>query len=174
MSGRLLSLAQNKSGQDIRMCYQCGKCSSGCPLVFSMDIPPHLALRSVILGDDRVLSCQTIWLCTSCHACGARCPNKIDSSRVFDALKQIALEEKIKAGDSRVRIFHGLFLGSIVLFGRLHEASMLGLLKLKTLDLFSDIPVGIKMLLKGKLGIFPHLLKNRSAWRKYIREKRNA
>ena len=29
------------SGEKVSACFQCEKCTNGCPLTFAMDIPPH-------------------------------------------------------------------------------------------------------------------------------------
>ena len=43
-------------GQLVSTCFQCEKCSSGCPVAFAMDILPHRLIRAVHLGlKDEVL-----------------------------------------------------------------------------------------------------------------------
>ena len=37
-------------GQNIDGCYQCGKCTAGCPVAYTMDVPPHEIIRMVQLG----------------------------------------------------------------------------------------------------------------------------
>jgi heterodisulfide reductase subunit C len=83
------------SGQNLLSCYQCGKCSAGCPMVSAMDILPNQAIRLVQLGlQEDVLKSKSIWLCASCVTCGARCPRGVDLSRVMEALRQIKLRKK--------------------------------------------------------------------------------
>ncbi|MBP1768347.1 MAG: hypothetical protein H6P98_2462, partial [Candidatus Aminicenantes bacterium] len=38
------------SGQKLLACYQCGKCSAGCPAVGEMDILPNQVIRYAQLG----------------------------------------------------------------------------------------------------------------------------
>jgi heterodisulfide reductase subunit C len=38
------------SGQDIRNCYQCGKCSAGCPIAADMQLTPNQVIRLLQLG----------------------------------------------------------------------------------------------------------------------------
>jgi len=33
------------SGQHISACFQCEKCTNGCPVTFAMDIVPHRLMR---------------------------------------------------------------------------------------------------------------------------------
>ena len=84
------------SGQHMDACYQCGNCSSGCPLAQEMDILPNRVIRLVQLGqsDDIINSC-TIWICASCFQCTVRCPKGIDIQAVMDAVRQIAMDEGI-------------------------------------------------------------------------------
>ena len=81
------------SGQSLLACNQCGKCSAGCPLAFSMDILPNQVLRMAQLGIEDVLDAQTIWTCAACLTCVSRCPKGIDLPRVMEALRLIHMEK---------------------------------------------------------------------------------
>ena len=82
------------SGQDLMACYQCGKCSAGCPMVSAMDVLPNQVIRLVQLGmEEEVTKSKAIWLCASCVTCGARCPRGVDLSRVMEALRQLTLRK---------------------------------------------------------------------------------
>jgi heterodisulfide reductase subunit C len=84
------------SGQQLYACYQCGNCSSGCPLADEMDLLPNMVMRLCQLGQkDELLSSQTIWICASCFQCTVRCPKGIDIEQVMDALRQLALDEGV-------------------------------------------------------------------------------
>ena len=43
------------SGENIDLCYQCGACSSGCPLTEEMDLLPSKVIRYAQLGLEEVL-----------------------------------------------------------------------------------------------------------------------
>lgn len=80
------------SGQDINLCYQCGKCSAGCPMSFAMDLLPNQIIHLVQLGlMEDVASSRTPWLCASCLVCTVRCPKGIDIASMMEALRQITL-----------------------------------------------------------------------------------
>jgi len=84
------------SAQSIDACYQCGNCSSGCPLAQEMDILPNRIIRLLQLGQkDDIINSETLWICASCFQCTVRCPRGIDIQAVMDTLRQIALEEGI-------------------------------------------------------------------------------
>ena len=79
----------------VRDCYQCGKCSAGCPMAEKMDVLPNQLLRLVQLGKiDKAAASEAIWLCVSCLTCSTRCPKSVDCAGVMDALRQIALEKE--------------------------------------------------------------------------------
>jgi len=83
------------SGQNVMACYQCGKCSAGCPMVELMDLLPNQVIRLVQLGQiDVVVSSRTIWLCASCFSCTTRCPKGVDLAKLMEALRLLLLRKK--------------------------------------------------------------------------------
>ncbi|MBW2005928.1 MAG: 4Fe-4S dicluster domain-containing protein [Deltaproteobacteria bacterium] len=85
------------SGQNILSCYQCGKCSAGCPSSFAMDLLPSQIIRLVQLGlQDEIINSKTIWLCASCLTCSVRCPRGVDLAKVFEALRLLVTRDKEK------------------------------------------------------------------------------
>ncbi|MFC1915389.1 4Fe-4S dicluster domain-containing protein [Chloroflexota bacterium] len=149
------------SRMNIERCYQCLTCSLGCPSAFAMDYMPNQLVRMVQLGlKEQVLASSTIWVCANCEACVTRCPNDVEIPRLMDVLREMALREKAVEKEKKSATFHRTFLGSIKQWGRQHELSMLLQLKLRTKDFFSDLDMGIKMLLKGKLKLLPPRFKD--------------
>jgi heterodisulfide reductase subunit C len=83
------------SGQNLLACYQCGKCSAGCPAVSEMDILPNQIIRFAQLGlKDELLASKSIWVCATCLTCNSRCPKGINIAEVFEALRQILLRKR--------------------------------------------------------------------------------
>jgi heterodisulfide reductase subunit C len=84
------------SGQKLMDCYQCGRCSAGCPVVAEMDMLPSEVIRRLQVGQvDRVLASKTIWICASCLQCASRCPKGVEFSSICDALRQTVLRKRI-------------------------------------------------------------------------------
>ncbi|MHB1458733.1 MAG: 4Fe-4S dicluster domain-containing protein [Armatimonadota bacterium] len=151
-----------QSGQDIIACYQCGECTAGCPVAYKADISPNQISRLVQLGQEKAaLESSMIWLCVGCETCATRCPRGIELSKVMDTLRENAIESGCAVGEQNIKTFHDTFLSSVQRGGRIHEISMLGEYKLRTLDLFTDIFMGMKMFCKGKLAIEPSVIKDR-------------
>jgi len=156
----LRTFVENQSGQNILECYQCGKCSAGCPTAYAMDLTPRQLMRGIQLGlKDEVLGSTTIWLCLSCQTCSARCPRQIDIARVLETLRQLAIAEKRNPTEKDVLLFHRIFLGLIQRYGRAHELSLGVLYNLRSRHLLANAALLLKMLTKGKLSILPPKVK---------------
>jgi len=83
------------SGQDLLQCYQCGKCSAGCPVAFEMDILPSHVIRLAQLGQEEALSkVNSYWYCASCQTCTVRCPRGVDIAKIMEALRLVTLRQK--------------------------------------------------------------------------------
>jgi heterodisulfide reductase subunit C len=121
-----------------------------------MDFLPSQVMRLVQLGrEDEVLGSQAIWLCASCAACTARCPQGIDIAAVMDALRMMAIDRCATLPDEHGKQFNRSFLGSVRRHGRVFEAGMMAFYKLRTGDLLADVGKVPQMLAKGKLALWP-------------------
>lgn len=166
---------ESLSGQKIYSCYQCGECTAGCPVAYTADVMPNQVIRLVQLGqDEEALKSSMIWLCVGCETCATRCPRKVELSKVMDALREMAVTRKVAAGEPSIRTFHETFLRSVQRGGRVHEVSMLGEYKVRSLNLFSDIFLGAKMFLKGKLVLIPKFIKGRGEIKKMFSATENS
>lgn len=150
----------------VSRCYQCGKCSAGCPLSEEMDYPPSVIMRMLQTGntklEDKVLRSFSIWVCLTCEMCFARCPMSIDIPKMMDFLREKALKEKKANPEAKEIIaFHKSFLDSIRYTGRLYEIGLLADYKSRTLKILDDIALAPAMLKRGKLNIFPEMIHDR-------------
>ncbi len=82
------------SGENVDLCFQCGGCSSGCPMTQEMDYLPSTIIRMVQMGLEEVLESKTIWTCSTCFNCEVRCPRGIDIANLMEALRQMVLRKK--------------------------------------------------------------------------------
>jgi heterodisulfide reductase subunit C len=141
-------------------CYQCGKCSAGCPMAEKMDVPPSTLIRFVQYGDiEKAASSSAVWQCVSCLTCSTRCPKSVNVAGVLDALKQISLEKNcVHPKFKRVAAFQKSFYNTIYRNGRTNELELVAEYKIRgflgdfnPLLALKDAELGPKMLLFGKL-----------------------
>lgn len=152
----LAELVQDRSGQNAYSCYQCTRCSSGCPLSEHFDLTPSELMRHMQLKrDDAVLRSKTIWLCSSCQACSTRCPQGLDVVRIMDELKAISRERGVTPAVSSISTMYDVFLRDVRLLGRTYELGLAAELGLRSGDPFKELPLGIEMLRKGKFSLLP-------------------
>ena len=166
-------------------CFQCRKCTNGCPVTFAMDFYPDEVIRMVILGQRQaVLSCQTIWVCAACATCTTRCPNDVKIAELMDALKEMALAEGVPTSQPRILALHETFLNNIKKRGRLYETTLLPDYLLKSGVLWDkwnsgiwryDLNLGRRMLSKGRLPLMPKSIKGKREVREILSQhKRTA
>lgn len=153
----LAEIIRRDIGENVFLCYQCVKCSSGCPLVEYMDLMPNQVMRSVQLGDESVLESKTIWLCASCQTCTTRCPQGLDIAGTMDALRIEAQKRGIPSPIPEIEKFSKLFLTDIGLFGRLYEVGLMAGMNLSTGKIMKDMDMGLEMLKRRKLKLIPSL-----------------
>jgi len=171
-----------QTGVKVTHCYQCGKCTAGCPLAEEMDYPPSLVMRMLQTGnpelEERVLRSFSIWVCLTCEMCFARCPMSIDIPKMMDYLREKAIKEK-KANPKAKEIiaFHKSFLDSIKYTGRLYEIGLFAGYKSRTLKILDDLSLAPKMMKRGKLNILPEMIHDRSGiaaiFRKTVKKNKN-
>lgn len=153
---------QAGTGEPVSRCFQCKKCTGGCPVAAFMDVSPHRVIRLIQIGlREEVLSSSTVWICASCRACEARCPNDINIARVMDYLKTRIISAQGEIPERRVFHFHRSFLSTVRAYGRAHEISMIGLYKLRSRAFLDDLAMGGRMLVKGRLPLVPEIIRGR-------------
>ena len=92
----LLRRVETISGQNLSLCYQCGKCSATCPLAAQMDLMPHQVVRYLQLGLEEVFDAKSYWLCATCFSCETQCPRGLDVSKICEALRTIKLRNDLR------------------------------------------------------------------------------
>jgi len=148
---------ERRSDTPVGACYQCHKCSTGCPIGPDMDLLSSQIMRLIHLGqEEELLRSQAIWLCASCEACSTRCPMGIDIARVMDTLRMMAVERQAPIPDTRGEKFNRSFLSSVRRHGRVFELGMMAAYKLRTGDLLADAGKVPQLLAKGKLSFLPN------------------
>lgn len=153
----LREILETQGGSQVLQCYQCGTCSGSCPVIDEMEYGPRRMMHLIQAGDEAtVLSSKDMWRCVSCYSCSNRCPRGIEITDLMADLRRLALE-KGYARDKEAE-FGLAFAETVQMHGRMFEPELLTRYYLRVLDLFSlvgMVPLGIKMLLRGKLPFRP-------------------
>jgi heterodisulfide reductase subunit B len=161
----LAQTLQREIDENVFLCYQCVKCTSGCPLSDHFDLTPNQVMRALQLGDESVLESKTIWLCASCQTCTTRCPQGLDIAGIMDALRIEAKRRGLPPAVPEVDKFSALFLRDIGLLGRLYELGLMGGMYMATVgkllkdtgQLRKDMSMGLEMMKRRKLKLIPGL-----------------
>jgi heterodisulfide reductase subunit C len=168
---------QERSGQNVLSCYQCGNCTAGCPYNFAYDLSVSRVMRLVQLGQrEAVLKSHSIWLCATCQSCTTRCPNSIDVAKIMDVLRHMAREAGY-ATERNIKAFGDAFLESVEKHGRVYELGVTASYIRKTGRFWTDVDLAPAMLPKNKLSIKPHEVRGKehvSAIFKRFRERDTA
>jgi heterodisulfide reductase subunit C len=160
------------TGQNVLLCYQCQKCTATCPVSNFMDLKPDVIVRKAIFGEiETILKSKSIWICTGCETCGSRCPNLISVGKINELMRELVYKNSIEPSVKPAMAIHIAFLNSIKSFGIVHEASMLAEFKMRTKDFFSDLSLGLKMFLKGKIPFMPKKIKGLQEIKRMFKEK---
>ncbi len=163
------------AGLEVAACYQCGRCSAGCPVAPFFDLPTMAVVRLAAYGlEDELLACRSIWLCAACETCTSRCPNGIDIAALMDFLRQRAVARGVAPAERRVAAFHRSFLRSVRRWGRTYEVGMLAAYKTRSGDLFGDLGLGWRMLRRGKLNLLPRGIADKGAVRALFARRHKA
>jgi len=151
-------------------CYQCGKCTAGCPVAARMDLAPNQIIRTVQLGQtETALRSRAIWECVSCQTCSTRCPKEVDCAAVMDALREISLAEGMVAPSQQpIVAFQKAFLDNIRRNGRLAELELIAQFKTavffrtgRPTFLFKDAGLAPQMSKRKKLHFLPGEVRDR-------------
>jgi len=151
-----ISAVEAESGESVRLCYQCGNCTAGCPYTFVYDIPVNQIMRLVQAGQkNTVLDCKSIWLCATCQSCTTRCPNKIDVAKIMDVLRHMARRER-RVAQENVKSFTDAFLESVRKHGRAFELGLMTDYIMRSGRFWTDADLAPKLLPEDKLAFRPH------------------
>lgn len=145
-----------ESGVNVKDCYQCGKCSAGCPVAPMADMMPREVIRNLQLGNvQAVLNSNMPWMCAQCGMCYARCPQSVDLPSLMLACRHEA-QACGNVAISEVKKFNQLFIDGVRREGVSDEAMLAAGFNLTTGHLFQDALSAPKMVLRGMLNANGH------------------
>ena len=158
----------NEAGVDFLDCYQCGKCTAGCPMAHGMDLMPREVIRLLQLGlVDEALRAKTPWICAQCSVCSARCPQNVDIAAIMRAVRHASKD----AGYKPVResdLFDDLFIDGVRNHGRSNEQYLAAKYNIASGHLLQDMGNAPKMMERGMVGMDMQNVENRKAVRNIV------
>jgi heterodisulfide reductase subunit C len=82
-------------------CYQCIKCTSGCPSMKMLELKPHEIVALAKAGFiDELLNSGIIWTCATCLKCKERCHQAVAPVDLIMALRNLAVDKEAKVPES--------------------------------------------------------------------------
>ena len=131
-------------------------------MINEMQYGPRRIMHLIQSGREAdVLSSHDMWYCVSCYSCANRCPRDIKITDLMASLRSMALEKGY--ADDKEAQFGQSFAESVRTNGRMFEPELMVRYYLRSWDLISllgMIPLGLKMIIKGKLPFLPDRVKN--------------
>ena len=114
-----------EEGNWVKMCMQCGVCSGSCPLGPHWDHPPQ-ELFMMIRANKReeVLSSTSMWMCTSCYNCVARCPRGLPITHIMHGLAHYGKRMGMKPKNQPTEKFGQMFWDNLIKKGRVNELKL--------------------------------------------------
>ncbi len=133
-----------EEGDWVKMCMQCGVCSGSCPFGPYWDHPPQEIFMMIRAGKrEEVLTSPSMWMCTSCYNCIARCPRGLPITHIMHGLAHYADRLGLAPKEQPTRKFAKHFWNNLTKKGRVNELR-LGI----TLYFMNGLVEGIKTALK--------------------------
>jgi len=138
--------ANVEEGHMVKMCMQCGVCSGSCPMQDNWEHPPQ-ELFMMIRANKReeVLGSSSMWMCTSCYNCIARCPRGLPITHIMHGLATYSRRLGLVPKGQQTAMFAPLMWDNLLKKGRTNELK-LGL----SLYFMNGIGAGIKKALSMK------------------------
>jgi len=159
LSTDLANRIREKTGENVFLCYQCVKCTSGCPLAQHFDLAPNQVLRAAQLGmEDLIYGSKTAWLCACCQTCTTRCPQGIDVAKIMDFIVSEAAEQGTEPRVPEAALFNKVFLRNVDILGRAYELGLIAEMNLRTGQPFKDLDLGFEMFRRGKIKMLPEVV----------------
>jgi quinone-modifying oxidoreductase subunit QmoC len=114
-----------EEGNWVKMCMQCGVCAGSCPLGSAWAHPPQEIFMMIRAGKrEEVLTSDSMWMCTSCYNCVARCPRKLPITHIMHGLAYLAKREGLAPKNNPTVYFGQKFWDNLVKTGRVNEAKL--------------------------------------------------
>ena len=117
--------ANVEEGEWVKMCMQCGVCAGSCPLGNAWEHPPQEIFMMIRAGKrEQVLSSSSVWMCTSCYNCIARCPRGLPITHIMHGLASYAKRLGLVPKNQPTMRFSQMFWDNLMKKGRVNELKL--------------------------------------------------
>ncbi|MBT7307462.1 MAG: 4Fe-4S dicluster domain-containing protein [Gammaproteobacteria bacterium] len=122
----LKEVEQNvEEGDWVKMCMQCGVCAGSCPLGPHWAHPPQEIFMMIRANKrEAVLTSDSVWMCTSCYNCIARCPRELPITHIMHGLARYAKVQGLAPKEQPTAKFGQLFWDNLMKKGRVNELKL--------------------------------------------------
>ncbi len=75
--------------EDLNVCYQCGTCSGGCPVMRSF---PEYNIRKIVkeAREGKIdINKKILWFCSTCYLCYERCPQDVKPIQIIHSITNL-------------------------------------------------------------------------------------
>lgn len=157
-----------RAGVNLRDCYQCGKCSAGCPMSDEMDAPPQKIIHMLQMGlANKALSARGPWMCAQCLTCTSRCPQNIEVASLMREVRMTSHDEG-RAVVPESEKFEKLFIDGVASKGKSNEQYLAAKFNLSSGHFTQDLGIAPKMMTNGLIGVAAHSSRNPKLVRRLI------
>ena len=99
LSTHMAKFIREECGENVYLCYQCNRCSSGCPTAPAMRYRPAQMMRMAQFGlEDMLVADASIWRCLGCDTCTAHCPHNLSVRRLVEVMREHVMQERYLDG----------------------------------------------------------------------------
>lgn len=157
----------------LRRCIQCGTCAGTCPNTNYMEHTPRQIVAMVRAGmKEQVLRSNSMWFCVSCYLCSLRCPRGVPLTDIMYSLKNLAIREQFARKGGRTSTLARTFVENINENGRVFEFGVLSkyLWRINLLETLRYIPLGLKLLSRGRMPLRPEGIKAKEQLRAIMKK----
>ncbi len=99
------SLSEISESKSILACFQCGMCTSSCPIVEEFPLNPHQLTKIAAIGaKEKILDDNVLRYCLTCRTCQEYCPQDVNFIEFIKAARSLLVKKGLKYDESH----HGI------------------------------------------------------------------
>lgn len=135
-------ISEAEEAKTLLTCFQCGMCTSSCPVAEQFILNPHQMTRLAAIGASKqILNEEVLRFCLTCRTCQEYCPQNVDFIEFIKLARRLLIKQGIKYEETHD--------GILTIISELQANQSSGF------KMSSDlIPDGYQISTKGKIAYF--------------------